>query len=253
MAQIQEMISAMPPQEQAQYAGVIQQMQQNGMTDEQIAHLLSQQLAAPNSGSTYEQVLSTLGVTDPDDPSGIYLYPVDFEAKDKIEDIIRTYNESRAEADQITYTDYVGLMMRSVTTIINAISYILISFVAISLVVSSIMIGIITNISVLERTKEIGILRAVGASKRDIRRVFTAETMLVGLAAGLVGIGLTEALIIPINLLIQAVTEINAKAVLDPRAAVILVAISVLLTYMAGLSPARSASRKDPVVALRTE
>ena len=253
MAQIQEMISAMPPQEQAQYAGVIQQMQQNGMTDEQIAHLLSQQLAAPNSGSTYKQVLSTLGVTDPDDPSGIYLYPVDFEAKDKIEDIIRTYNESRAEADQITYTDYVGLMMRSVTTIINAISYILISFVAISLVVSSIMIGIITNISVLERTKEIGILRAVGASKRDIRRVFTAETMLVGLAAGLVGIGLTEALIIPINLLIQAVTEINAKAVLDPRAAVILVAISVLLTYMAGLSPARSASRKDPVVALRTE
>ena len=163
------------------------------------------------------------------------------------------YNNGKEEENQITYTDYVGLMMSSITTIINAISYILIAFVAISLVVSSIMIGIITNISVLERTKEIGILRAVGASKGDVSRVFNAETVIEGLAAGLVGIGLTELLIIPINILIKNIAGISAKAYLDPTAAVILVTISVLLTFIAGLIPAKSAAKKDPVVALRTE
>ena len=178
---------------------------------------------------------------------------MDFEAKDAIAGIIADYNAGKPEESQITYTDYVGLMMSSITTIINAISYILIAFVAISLVVSSIMIGIITNISVLERTKEIGILRAVGASKKDISHVFNAETMIVGLAAGLVGIGMTQLLIIPINLLIQNVAKLDASAYLHPVAAVILVVISVLLTAVAGLIPARNAANKDPVVALRTE
>ena len=155
--------------------------------------------------------------------------------------------------DQIIYTDYVGLMMSSITTIINAISYILIAFVGISLVVSSIMIGIITNISVLERTKEIGILRAVGASKGDVSRVFNAETFIVGLAAGLVGIGVTQLLLIPTNYLINHVAGLDAKALLDPVAAVILVCISVFLTFIAGLIPSRNAANKDPVVALRTE
>jgi putative ABC transport system permease protein len=188
-----------------------------------------------------------------DKPAAINLYPVDFEAKDKIAEIIANYSKEKPKEDQLVYTDYVGLMMSSVTTIINAISYILISFVAISLVVSSIMIGIITNISVLERTKEIGILRAVGASKGDVSRVFNAETIIEGLAAGLVGIGVTELLILPINLLINNVFGLNAKAYLPPVAAVILVAISVFLTFIAGLIPSRSAAKKDPVVALRTE
>ena len=253
MDELTAIIATLEPAQQAQYSATIEQMRQSGMSDDRIAQLLTPQFTGGVSDSTYEQVLSTLGVSDPEDPTAIYLYPIDFEAKDEIEAIIRAYNDGLAEEEQITYTDYIGLMMSSITTIINAISYILIAFVGISLVVSSIMIGIITNISVLERTKEIGILRAVGASKRDIRRVFTAETMIVGLAAGLVGIGLTELLIIPINAIIRAVTDISAEAFLDPTAAVILVAISVFLTYIAGLSPARSASRKDPVVALRTE
>ena len=197
--------------------------------------------------------LDQLGVSDLADPSGIEIYPVDFEAKDKIEELIAKYNEGKEDTDQIVYTDYVGLMMSSITTIINAISYILIAFVGISLVVSSIMIGIITNISVLERTKEIGILRAVGASKGDVSRVFNAETFIVGLAAGLVGIGVTELLLIPTNFLINTLAELDAKAVLDPVAAVILVAISVVLTLIAGLIPSRNAANKDPVVALRTE
>jgi putative ABC transport system permease protein len=197
--------------------------------------------------------LALLGVSDLDKPTAINLYPKDFEAKDKIADIIEKYNADKTEENKIVYTDYVGLMMSSITTIINAISYILISFVAISLIVSSIMIGIITNISVLERTKEIGILRAVGASKGDVSRVFNAETFIEGLAAGLVGIGITNLLLIPINLLIQKGFELNATAVLTPMAALILVALSVLLTFIAGLIPSRSAAKKDPVVALRSE
>ena len=253
MAEIQAMLPSMSPDMQAQITGAIAQMQQSGMPEEQIAAILSQQLIGGTSKSTYDQNLTLLGVSDLDKPSAINLYPIDFEAKDKIADIISDYNKGKDEENQIIYTDYVGLMMSSITTIINAISYILISFVAISLVVSSIMIGIITNISVLERTKEIGILRAVGASKGDVSRVFNAETIIEGLAAGLVGIGLTQLMIIPINLLINNVFQLNAQAYLHPTAAVILVCISVFLTFIAGLIPAKSAARKDPVVALRSE
>ena len=253
MDEIMALIPSLPAEQQAKITGAIAQMQQAGMPDEQIAAYLSQSLLSANSKSTYEQNLTILGVSDLDKPSAINLYPIDFEAKDKIADIIAQYNKGKAEEDQIVYTDYVGLMMSSITTIINAISYVLISFVAISLVVSSIMIGIITNISVLERTKEIGILRAVGASKGDVSRVFNAETIIEGLAAGLVGIGLTQLLIIPINLLIQSVFKLNASAYLAPSAAVILVCISVFLTFIAGLIPSRSAAKKDPVVALRSE
>ena len=253
MAEIQAMMPMMEPSRQAELTAAIAQMQQAGMSEEKIAALLSQQLAGDTSKSTLEENLETLGVSNLDEPSAINLYPIDFESKDAIADIIADYNNGKEEENQITYTDYVGLMMSSITTIINAISYILIAFVAISLVVSSIMIGIITNISVLERTKEIGILRAVGASKGDVSRVFNAETVIEGLAAGLVGIGLTELLIIPINILIKNIAGISAKAYLDPTAAVILVTISVLLTFIAGLIPAKSAAKKDPVVALRTE
>ncbi len=253
MAQIHQMIPTLPPAKQAELQATIAQMQQAGMSDDRIAALVSTSLAGDYSHSTLDANLTKLGVADPDKPSQISLYPVDFEAKDTIADIIASYNKTKQEADQITYTDYVGLMMSSITTIINAISYILIAFVAISLVVSSIMIGIITNISVLERTKEIGILRAVGASKKDVSRVFNAETMIVGLAAGLVGVGLTELLIIPVNILIQTIAGIDAQAFLPPLAAVILVVISIVLTAIAGLIPAHSAANKDPVVALRTE
>ncbi len=253
MAEIQTMLPAMDPDAQAQLGGLIAMMQGQGKSDEEIAATISKLLAGGTSSATYDGNLNLLGVADLDDPSAISIYPIDFEAKDEIADIIDAYNSGKEDTDQITYTDYVGLMMSSVTTIINAISYILIAFVGISLVVSSIMIGIITNISVLERTKEIGILRAVGASKRDISRVFNAETFIVGLAAGLVGIGVTELLLIPTNFLIHHFAELDAKAVLHPNAALILVTISVVLTLIAGLIPSRNAARKDPVIALRTE
>ena len=253
IAEIEAMIPMMPEDSQTQLNGLIAMMRSQGQSDEEIAATISRLLASNTSSATYEGNLRLMGVSDLKDPSAINIYPKDFEAKDQIADLIAEYNRNLEESDQITYTDYVGLMMSSVTTIINAISYILIAFVGISLVVSSIMIGIITNISVLERTKEIGILRAVGASKRDISRVFNAETFIVGLAAGLVGIGVTELLLIPTNFLIQHFPELNAKAVLDPIAAVILVGISVFLTLIAGLIPSRNAARKDPVIALRTE
>ena len=253
MAEIEAMLPGMDPATQQQLGGLIAMMRGQGKSDEEIAATVSKLMAGATSSSTLEGNLKLLGVSDLEEPSGIDIYPLDFEAKDKITDIIARYNDGKEDADQIVYTDYVGLMMSSITTIINAISYILIAFVGISLVVSSIMIGIITNISVLERTKEIGILRAVGASKRDISRVFNAETFIVGLAAGLVGIGVTEALLIPTNFLIHHFAELDAKAVLDPIAAVILVCISVFLTLIAGLIPSRNAANKDPVVALRTE
>ncbi len=253
MAQIQQMLPTLPQESQAQITGAIAQMQQAGMPEEQIAETISKMMSGSSSKATYEENLALLGVSDLEKPSAINIYPIDFESKDRIADIIADYNSGKEEADQLTYTDYVGLMMSSITTIINAISYILIAFVAISLVVSSIMIGIITNISVLERTKEIGILRAVGASKGDVSRVFNAETFIVGLAAGLVGIGVTELLIIPINFLLHDIIQIEASAYLDPIAAVILVVISVFLTFIAGLIPSRNAAKKDPVVALRTE
>ena len=224
------------------------------LTMEQLQWLQDNVLPARYSDSDCDGVLSELGYTDPARPSSISLYAATFEAKDEISKRIEVYNEGVTEEDQITYTDYVALLMRSITTIINAISYVLIAFVAISLVVSSIMIGIITYISVLERTKEIGILRAIGASKKDVARVFNAETLIVGLAAGLIGIGMTLLLCIPLNVLVRHLTHIRSLgAKLPPLAAVALVLISMLLTLIAGIIPSRLASRKDPVTALRTE
>ena len=246
-----EVIPSLSEEMQAMVYGYIMALRGEGLDDNTILAYINNYLA--DSNSTLEKNLELLGVSDFSDPAKIELFPVDFEAKDKIAEIIRSYNSGRAEEDQIVYTDYVGLMMSSITSIINGISVILIAFVGISLVVSSIMIGIITNISVLERTKEIGILRAVGASKRDVGRVFNAETMIVGLCAGLVGIGITELLLIPTNLIIKNLTDLDAKAVLSTSAGITLVLISVFLTFVAGLIPSRKAAKKDPVVALRTE
>ena len=202
---------------------------------------------------TYETVTKTLGIVDLDSPVAINIYPKDFESKDKITLAIDKYNKGKEEVDQIKYTDMVGTLMSSVTSIVNTISYVLIAFVAISLVVSSIMIGIITYISVLERTKEIGILRAIGASKKDISRVFNAETFIIGLTAGLLGIGVTLLLNIPINMVIKHVTGISNLSMLPIKGAIVLVLISMLLTVIAGFIPAKVAAKKDPVEALRTE
>ncbi len=210
-------------------------------------------MPATVSESTYEDNIRALSAVDLDSPSMVNIYAVTFQAKDDIADLISRYNDGVSEADQITYTDYVAILMSSVTTIINSISYVLIAFVSISLVVSSVMIGIITYISVLERTKEIGILRAIGASKKDISRVFNAETLIVGLTAGLLGIGITELLSIPINIIIKNLTDISGVAALPWQAAVILVIISVVLTVISGLIPAVFAAKKDPVEALRSE
>ncbi len=209
---------------------------------------------APNKDATLESNLKLLGEADKSSPASINFYAKDFDSKDYIEAFIKDYNDSAAEKDKLQYTDVIGVMMSSVSTIINVISYVLIAFVAISLVVSSIMIGIITNISVLERTKEIGILRAIGASKRDISRVFNAETLIIGLCAGILGILMTVLLCLPVNAIIQGLTGFkNISAALPPLAGLILVCISVLLTVIAGLIPSRSAAKKDPVIALRSE
>ncbi|MBQ7301014.1 MAG: ABC transporter ATP-binding protein/permease [Clostridia bacterium] len=223
-------------------------------TEEQYVTFFETYLPAVWSESTYEDNLKKIGYITIDKPSSILLYASTFEDKDAIADLISAYNDSVAEEDKIEYTDYVALMMSSITTVINAISYVLIAFVAISLVVSSIMIGIITYISVLERTKEIGILRAIGASKRDISRVFNAETLIVGFGAGAIGIGVTLLLIIPINAIVHYLTDIMIlNAFLPPVAAVILVGISMFLTFIAGLIPSGVAAKKDPVEALRSE
>ena len=224
----------------------------NLVSKEDLKQVLASVLPKDRNNSLAKN-LSALGVCDIDEPSAIYLYPKDFEAKGKLTDIINAYNAAAAEEDVIRYTDYVGLIMSSVTDIINAISYVLIAFVAISLVVSSIMIGIITYISVLERTKEIGILRAIGASKRDISRVFNAETLIVGFVAGGIGILITLALVVLMNIIIKDVTGIPNLAGLPAKAGLILVGISMVLTLIAGLIPSRMAAKKDPVVALRTE
>ena len=205
------------------------------------------------SGNTLEANLEKMGISDPDKPASVYIYPKDFESKNRITEKIEGYNAQAGEEHAVRYTDYVGLMMDSVTTIVNAISYVLVALVAISLVVSSIMIGIITYISVLERTKEIGILRAIGASRRDVSRVFNAETLIVGFAAGVIGILVTLGLTVVANIILSNLTGIPDIAALPPVAGVILVGISMLLTLIAGIIPSRIASRKDPVVALRTE
>ena len=224
----------------------------NMVSKEDIKSVL--RMALPEDmNNTLQKNLTTLGVSDVDSPSAIFLYPKNFESKAKLTEIIDAYNAAAEEKDVIRYTDYVGLLMSSITTIINAISNVLIAFVAISLVVSSIMIGIITYISVLERTKEIGILRAIGASKRDISRVFNAETLIVGFVAGFIGIAVTLLLVVLINVIIYSLTDIPNLANLPPVAGVILVVISMVLTFIAGLIPSRMAAKKDPVVALRTE
>jgi len=223
-------------------------------TEQELAALFDKYMPSTVSQSTYEDNLKTLGYVDRSSPSKIYLYASTFEDKDAISDRIAEYNESVGEEDRISYTDYVALLMSSITTIINAISYVLIAFVAISLVVSSIMIGIITYISVLERTKEIGLLRSIGASKKDISRVFNAETLVIGFVSGIIGIGLTLALTIPINSIIQRLTRISTLGAELPWAGgAMLIIISMVLTFIAGLIPSRIAANKDPVVALRTE
>ncbi len=225
------------------------------LTDEQFVYLYDHYMPPTKSSSTYEDNLKRLGYTRLESPSAISIYATTFAQKDQIAGLIQDYNDGvSSEDDEITYTDYVALLMSSITGIISGISYLLIAFVSISLVVSSIMIGIITNISVLERTKEIGILRAVGASKRDVSRVFNAETLIVGLAAGLLGILVSVAATFPINALIHDLTGLtDLTAVLPPAAGAILVAISVVLTVFAGLIPSRGAAKKDPVEALRSE
>ena len=223
-------------------------------TPEQFVYLYDNYMPPTRSSSTYEDNLDLLGYTRLDAPSAISIYATTFAQKDQIADLIKEYNAGVAEEDEIGYTDYVALLMSSITGIISGISYLLIAFVSISLVVSSIMIGIITNISVLERTKEIGILRAVGASKRDVSRVFNAETLIVGLAAGLLGILVSVAATFPINAVIHNLTGLDdLTAVLPPVAGAVLVAISVVLTVFAGLVPSRGAAKKDPVEALRSE
>ena len=209
---------------------------------------------APQIDATYESVLDTLDDAEKAKPASINFFAKDFESKESIETFIADYNAQAKDADKLEYTDVVGSLMSSVTIIVNAISYVLIAFVAISLVVSSIMIGIITNISVLERTKEIGILRAIGASKKDVSRVFNAETLIIGLAAGAIGILSTLLLCIPITAIVQYFTGLdNIRAILPWQGAVILVIISMALTLIAGIIPARSAAKKDPVIALRSE
>ncbi|MGN1127328.1 MAG: ABC transporter permease, partial [Candidatus Flemingiibacterium sp.] len=223
-----------------------------GLTDEDCAKYYDEVLTF--SDSSYEENLTKLGYVELDNPSAINLYASGFEDKDTVVDAIADYNSSVEEYKKITYTDYIGIMMSSVTTIINAITYVLIAFVAVSLIVSSIMIGVITLISVQERTKEIGILRAIGASKRNVSGMFNAETVIIGFTSGLLGVLITYILCIPINLILHSVTGINnLSAYLPPVYAVILVAISVLLTLIAGIIPSRSAAKKDPVVALRSE
>lgn len=229
----------------------------NVMTAEQLSELMSLTEEPKSTEATYEGNLEILGVADLAKPSSISIYAKDFDGKEAVTKFISDYNDSRVaddkQEDVINYTDYMGLMISSVSTIIDSISYILIAFVAISLVVSSIMIGIITYISVLERTKEIGILRAIGASKRDISRVFNAETLIVGFSAGAIGIIVTLLLNIPINIIIEHLTDIANMSKLPWQGGVILVVISMLLTLIAGLFPAKIAANKDPVEALRTE
>ena len=206
------------------------------------------------SDSTLEKNLKKLGYVDLESPSMMYLYAATFADKDRIEQAIAEYNAGVDDMEEIQYTDYVGLIMSSVTTIINAITYVLIAFVAISLVVSSIMIGVITLISVQERTREIGVLRSIGASKRNVSSMFTAETVIIGFASGTMGVCITALLCIPINAILHSLTGIHSlSAFLDIRVALALILISMFLNLLAGVIPSRSAAKKDPVVALRTE
>jgi len=238
------------------------------MTDEQLAGALdaaiggySDELAAiyyeeaiTFAPTSYELNMITLGYVELDDPATISLYASTFADKDIIEEAIAKYNEDVDELEKIGYTDYLGIMMSSIATIIDAITYVLIGFVSVSLIVSSIMIGVITLISVQERTKEIGILRAIGASKKNVSSMFNAETVIIGFASGIVGVLTTYLLCIPLNAILVYLTGIpNLTAQLPVYVAAILVVISMALTLVSGLIPSRSAAKKDPVAALRTE
>ena len=221
------------------------------MSQEQITEFMKSY--SENMTSSYEENLRKLGIAELDNPDTISIYPKDFDSKEEIVKIIDEFNKKRDESEKLEYTDVVGIMMSSVSTIVNVISSVLIAFVAISLIVSSIMIAIITYISVIERTKEIGILRAIGASKKDISRVFNAETLIEGLAAGVLGILVTVILNIPINIIIKKLVNISNISVLPLNGAIILILISIFLTVVAGVIPAKIASKKDPVEALRSE
>ncbi len=268
LEELQQMIR--PSIEEQVKAGIAEQVTvgYSALSDEQKAAMLDAELSTYTreqcalyydevtvfSDATYDENLVTIGCLDLESPYTINLFASSFENKDIIVDTIAAYNDSVGEAQKIAYTDFLGIMMSSITTIINAITYVLIAFVAISLVVSSIMIGVITLISVQERTKEIGILRAIGASKKNVSSMFNAETMIIGFASGTLGVVVTYLLCIPINLILHAVTGIgNLNAILPIEYAVILVAISVGLTLISGIIPSRSAAKKDPVVALRSE
>ena len=206
------------------------------------------------AGSTYEENMKAFGKVSYDAPASISIYTDSFENKDAIAACIERYNETATEDTRITYTDYVAMLTSSITTIINGISYVLVAFVAISLLVSCIMIGIITHISVMERTKEIGILRALGASKRNISQVFNAETFIIGCCAGLLGIGVSLLALIPINSIIEKLSGLtDLEAQLPLASSIVLIAISILITIIGGLLPAKKAAKKDPVIALRTE
>lgn len=252
MDDVNAYMATLSPEESAQM-----QAMTSGMSDDQILQLFSASLKARTTDATLDSNKSKLGITDLDTPSQIDIYATDFDSKEKVQDIIKDYNKSQQddgkEENVINYTDYVGIMMSSVSTIINAISYVLIAFVAISLIVSSIMIGIITYISVLERTKEIGVLRSIGASKKDVSRIFNAETLIEGFVSGALGIVVTLLLCIPANALIKHLTDISNVAQLPVAGGVILIIISMFLTFIAGLIPAKLAAKKDPVVALRSE
>ena len=228
-----------------------QKIAMSQMSQDELAAMI--ETYSKNATASYEENIKKLGVADLDNPETISIFPKDFDAKEEITAIIDKYNEKKDEAEKLEYTDIVGIMMSSVSSIVNVISSVLISFVAISLVVSSIMIAIITYISVIERTKEIGILRAIGASKKDISRVFNAETLIEGLTAGVLGILVTIIINIPANIIIKELTGISNLSKLPTAGAIILIIISVLLTVIAGFIPAKIASKKDPVEALRTE
>ena len=228
-----------------------QKIAMSQMSQDELAAMI--ETYTKNATASYEENIKKLGVADLDNPETISIFPKDFDAKEEITAIIDKYNEKKDEAEKLEYTDIVGIMMSSVSSIVNVISSVLIAFVAISLVVSSIMIAIITYISVIERTKEIGILRAIGASKKDISRVFNAETLIEGLTAGVLGILVTIIINIPANIIIKELTGISNLSKLPTAGAIILIIISVLLTVIAGFIPAKIASKKDPVEALRTE
>lgn len=228
-----------------------QMMQLSSMSQEELMNYMN--TYNENINATYDSNLTKLGVVDYSTPTKISLYAPSFDGKEKLSDLITSYNKKQKKSNVITYNDFIGTMLSSVTSVVNIISYVLIAFVSVSLIVSSIMIGIITYISVLERTKEIGILRSIGASKKDITRVFNAETFIIGLISGVLGILITVVLNVPISLVVENMTGVSHIAKLPVNGAVFLIFIDLVLTILAGLIPSKIASKKDPVEALRSE